>query len=155
MPSGQPVAGASASAIDRAARQPREATPFEEGPCLAGQALRPAELLARIQALLRHAEVPPGERPLTCGDLSLAPTTREIRRGDCAFDLSRKEFGLLADLPRVAQQVLPRVAHSGSGLDEDFYAPGSGLGGEAARVRRPRGRPPRRSPHPRRRRAPG
>lgn len=70
----------------------------------------PAELLARIRALLRRAE--PGsatdQLPLVYADLSLDPTTREIRRGLRSIDLSPREFDLLRYLMRHPRRVLPR-----------------------------------------------
>ena len=69
----------------------------------------PAELLARIRALLRRTEpVRDGEKPLIYADLSLDPLTREARRGGRSFSLSPKEFDLLAYLLRHPRQVLQR-----------------------------------------------
>ena len=68
----------------------------------------PAELLARLRALLRRSETTSNERPLAYADLYLDPTTRETRRGDRAFNLSPKEFDLLSYLLRYPRQVLPR-----------------------------------------------
>lgn len=67
-----------------------------------------AELLARVRALLRRTEGSSSERPLSYADLSLDPVTRETRRGDRNFNLSPKEFDLLAYLLRHPRQVLPR-----------------------------------------------
>jgi two-component system response regulator MprA len=69
----------------------------------------PAELLARVRALLRRTEsLRDGEKPLIYADLSLDPLTREARRGDRPFSLSPKEFDLLAYLLRYPRQVLQR-----------------------------------------------
>lgn len=68
----------------------------------------PAELLARVRALLRRTEGSSSERPLSYADLSLDPMTRETRRGSRNFNLSPKEFDLLAYLLRHPRQVLPR-----------------------------------------------
>jgi two-component system response regulator MprA len=68
----------------------------------------PAELLARIRALLRRAEATDQDKPLTYADLSLDPVTREVRRGDRQFELTPTEFDLLALLLRHPRQVLPR-----------------------------------------------
>lgn len=68
----------------------------------------PAELLARVRALLRRTEGSSNERPLSYADLSLDPMTRETRRGSRNFNLSPKEFDLLAYLLRHPRQVLPR-----------------------------------------------
>lgn len=67
----------------------------------------PAELLARIRALLRRS----GEdrdKPLSYADLSLDPVTREVRRGNREFKLTPTEFDLLALLLRHPRQVLSR-----------------------------------------------
>ncbi len=68
----------------------------------------PAELLARLRALLRRSDTGRGEKPSSYADLYLDPVTRETRRGDRHFSLSPKEFDLLAYLLRYPRQVLPR-----------------------------------------------
>jgi len=66
-----------------------------------------AELLARLRALLRRRSDGDGET-LRFGDLSLDPGTREARRGDRAFTLTRIEFDLLELFLRHPRQVLTR-----------------------------------------------
>jgi two-component system response regulator MprA len=68
----------------------------------------PAELLARIRALLRRAEPDDAEKVLTYGDLSIDPGTREVRRGERAITLSPKEFDLLLYFMRQPRRVFPR-----------------------------------------------
>lgn len=68
----------------------------------------PAELLARIRALLRRTEGTASERASSYADLYLDPVTRETRRGDRRFSLSPKEFDLLAYLLQHPRQVLQR-----------------------------------------------
>jgi two-component system response regulator MprA len=71
----------------------------------------PAELLARIRALLRRPrpeQQDGGDRPLEYADLFLDPSTRETRRGQRSFSLSPKEFDLLSYLLRHPRQVMPR-----------------------------------------------
>lgn len=68
----------------------------------------PAELLARIRALLRRTEGAANERASSYADLFLDPVTRETRRGDRRFSLSPKEFDLLGYLLQHPRQVLPR-----------------------------------------------
>jgi len=68
----------------------------------------PAELLARIHALLRRSGAADKEQPVTYADLTLDPTTRETRRGDRAFQLTPTEFDLLHHLMRHPLQVLKR-----------------------------------------------
>jgi two-component system response regulator MprA len=66
-----------------------------------------AELLARLRALLRRRTADEGE-VLRFGDLSLDLGTREARRGDRAFTLTRIEFDLLELFLRHPRQVLTR-----------------------------------------------
>jgi two-component system response regulator MprA len=68
----------------------------------------PAELLARIHALLRRPAVGIKDDRLTYADLTLDPVTRETRRGERAFELTAKEFDLLRYLLRHPRQVLRR-----------------------------------------------
>jgi two-component system, OmpR family, response regulator MprA len=68
----------------------------------------PAELLARIHALLRRSPVPSQDEPLSYADLYLNPVTRETRRGERSFELTSKEFDLLQYLLRHPRQVLHR-----------------------------------------------
>ncbi len=68
----------------------------------------PAELLARIRALLRRAESEGDEKPITYSDLSLDPVTRDVRRGERLIPLSPKEFDLLLYFLRQPRRVLPR-----------------------------------------------
>ena len=67
-----------------------------------------AELMARLRALIRRGAV---ERPaiLRVGDLSLDPTTRTVRRGERAIELTAKEFALLEYLMRHPGEVLGRT----------------------------------------------
>jgi two-component system response regulator MprA len=66
------------------------------------------ELLARVRSLLRRGRPGGDERPLRCGDLWLDPVTREAKRGERRFDLTPKEFDLLALFLRYPRRVLPR-----------------------------------------------
>jgi two-component system response regulator MprA len=66
-----------------------------------------AELLARLRALLRRRPEDSGE-VLRFADLSLDPITREARRADRTFTLTRIEFDLLELLLRHPRQVLTR-----------------------------------------------
>jgi two-component system response regulator MprA len=68
----------------------------------------PAELLARLRALLRRSKMTNSEAPLTFGDLYLDPISRETRRGNRPFELTPKEFELLQLLMRHPRQVLVR-----------------------------------------------
>ncbi len=66
-----------------------------------------AELLARLRALLRRRPSDSDEL-LRFADLSLDPVTREARRGERAFTLTRIEYDLLELLLRHPRQVLTR-----------------------------------------------
>jgi two-component system, OmpR family, response regulator MprA len=70
----------------------------------------PAELLARIRALLRRSDsaYPKKDKPLAYADLYLDPVTRETRRDARRFDLTPREFDLLQFLLLHPRQVLPR-----------------------------------------------
>ncbi|MDA8355091.1 MAG: response regulator transcription factor [Actinomycetota bacterium] len=66
-----------------------------------------AELLARLRALLRRRSGSAGDT-LTFADLSLDLGTREARRGQRSFSLTRIEFDLLELFLRHPRQVLTR-----------------------------------------------
>ena len=65
------------------------------------------ELMARLRALMRRTEA--SEEPqLRYADLTLDRSTREVRRGDRALDLTRTEFSLLELLMEHPRVVLSR-----------------------------------------------
>lgn len=66
-----------------------------------------AELVARIQALLRRPPITTGPK-LTCDDLELDPGTFAVRRGDTPISLSQKEFSLLEYLIRNQGQIITK-----------------------------------------------
>jgi two-component system response regulator MprA len=68
----------------------------------------PAELLARIHALLRRQAAAIEDEPLVYGGVHLNPVTRETRRDGRVFDLTSKEYDLLRYLLRHPRQVLLR-----------------------------------------------
>lgn len=68
----------------------------------------PAELVARVQALLRRAPVTQPSETLSFADLRLDLGTREAWRGPRAFDLTPTEFDLLLLLMRHPRQVMER-----------------------------------------------
>jgi two-component system response regulator MprA len=68
----------------------------------------PAELVARVHALLRRTEVAQRPGPLSYADLYLDPASRQVRRGDISLALTPTEFDLLHLLMRHAGQVLER-----------------------------------------------
>jgi two-component system, OmpR family, response regulator MprA len=67
-----------------------------------------AELLARLRALLRRRPEDTSEEVLAFDDLQLDPITREAKRGDRPFSLTRIEYDLLELLLRHPRQVLTR-----------------------------------------------
>ena len=67
----------------------------------------PAELVARVHALLRRTGAGTQESP-SFADLSLDPVSHEARRGTRSFTLSPTEFALLRTFMRHPRQVLKR-----------------------------------------------
>jgi two-component system, OmpR family, response regulator len=68
-----------------------------------------AELLARVQALVRRASLTPEATTLTVGDLSLDLLTRKVTRGGTSIDLRPREFALLEYLMRNAGKVVSKT----------------------------------------------
>jgi two-component system response regulator MprA len=69
----------------------------------------PAELVARLQALLRRSAAARKEKPLSFADLHLDPETRVTRRGEREFDLTPTEFDLLQVFMLNPRHVMPRT----------------------------------------------
>jgi len=68
----------------------------------------PAELVARVHAMLRRVEAKPENQKATYAEVTLDPSTREARRGDMLMNLTVTEFNLLHLLLRHPRQVLER-----------------------------------------------
>jgi heavy metal response regulator len=68
-----------------------------------------AELLARVQALVRRATRSPEPTTLTAGDLTLDLLTRRVTRGDTPIELRPREFALLEYLMRNAGKVVSKT----------------------------------------------
>ena len=68
----------------------------------------PAELVARVHAMLRRVNAKPENQKASYADLTLDPSTREAWRGDMAVSLTVTEFKLLHMLLRHPRQVLER-----------------------------------------------
>jgi two-component system, OmpR family, response regulator MprA len=68
----------------------------------------PAELVARVHAMLRRIEAKPENQTATYANITLDPSTRDARRGDSALQLTVTEFNLLHLLLRHPRQVLER-----------------------------------------------
>jgi two-component system OmpR family response regulator len=68
-----------------------------------------SELLARVQALIRRSTNASEPTRLQVGDLTLDLLTREVKRGDTAFELQAREFSLLEFLMRHAGRVVTKT----------------------------------------------
>jgi heavy metal response regulator len=68
-----------------------------------------AELLARVQALVRRATRSPEPTSLTVADLTLDLLTRRVTRGDTSIELRPREFALLEYLMRNAGKVVSKT----------------------------------------------
>jgi len=68
-----------------------------------------AELLARVQALVRRASRAPEPTTLTFGDLVLDLLSRRVTRGGALLDLRPREFALLEYLMRNAGKVVSKT----------------------------------------------
>ena len=68
----------------------------------------PAELVARVHAMLRRVETKPENKQVTYADLWLDPVTREAKRAELPLSLTLTEFNLLHLLLRHPRQVLER-----------------------------------------------
>lgn len=68
----------------------------------------PAELVARVHAMLRRVDAKPENQKAAYADVTLDPTTREAKRGDRLLQLTVTEFNLLHLLLRHPRQVLER-----------------------------------------------
>lgn len=68
-----------------------------------------AELLARVQGLIRRATRASEPTQLRVGDLSLDLLTREVSRGDEKLDLQPREFALLEYLMRNESRVVSKT----------------------------------------------
>jgi DNA-binding response OmpR family regulator len=80
-------------------------------------------LLARLRALARRAERP-AVQILSVGDLTLDPTTREVKRGATIVDLTHTEFRVLEFLMRRAGRACSRatIIDGVWGMEKDVQA---------------------------------
>jgi len=67
-----------------------------------------AELVARVQAMLRRSKAQQEVGILTCCDLELDCRSRVAKRGDAVFELTQKEFRLLEYLMTHPNKILSR-----------------------------------------------
>ena len=68
-----------------------------------------AELLARVQALVRRSTRAPEPTRLAVGDLALDLLSRKVTRGETAIELRPREFALLEYLMRNAGRVVSKT----------------------------------------------
>ena len=68
----------------------------------------PAELVARVHAMLRRVEGKPENQKVSYAGVTLEPSTREAKRGDMVMNLTVTEFNLLHLFLRHPRQVLER-----------------------------------------------
>ncbi|HPH94830.1 MAG TPA: response regulator transcription factor [Anaerolineaceae bacterium] len=68
----------------------------------------PAELVARVHAMLRRLESRPEKQECRFADLQLNPVTREVTRGEQALAFTLTEYNLLHLFLRHPRQVLER-----------------------------------------------
>jgi two-component system response regulator MprA len=81
----------------------------------------PAELVARVHAMLRRVEAKPEKQQVAYGDISLDPTTREVFRSETPISLTVTEFNLLHMFLRHPRQVLERNQLLKEVWGYDFY----------------------------------
>lgn len=68
----------------------------------------PAELVARVHAMLRRVEAKPENQKAAYADVTLDPSTHEAKRGNAILNLTVTEFNLLHLFLRHPRQVLER-----------------------------------------------
>ncbi|MEE4193967.1 MAG: response regulator transcription factor [Anaerolineae bacterium] len=81
----------------------------------------PAELVARVHAMLRRVEAKPENQAVSFADIFLDPSTREARRGDGELSLTVTEFNLLELFLHHPRQVLERRQILNEVWGYDFY----------------------------------
>jgi len=81
----------------------------------------PAELVARVHAMLRRVAAKPENRTVSYADISLDPVTREVQRGDRPISFTVTEFNLLHMFLRHPRQVLERSQILNEVWGYDFY----------------------------------
>ncbi len=79
-----------------------------------------SELLARIAALLRRAEIRAGSTVMKVSDLTIDTVTRAVRRGEVEISLTQKEYALLEYLMRHAGIAVSREQISENVWRQDF-----------------------------------
>jgi two-component system response regulator MprA len=69
----------------------------------------PAELVARVHALLRRTEIGSDKQKVAYADVSLDPVSHQVSRGNMSLSLTLTEFNLLHIFLRHPRQVLERA----------------------------------------------
>jgi len=103
---------------------------------------RLSELLARIRAQLREAEVAPDRHGVAVGDLVIEPGPRRVRLGGDEVELRPKEFDLLLRLARDAGSVVRRETLMTDVWDEHWFGDTKTLDVHIASLRRRLGEAP-------------
>lgn len=67
-----------------------------------------AELFAKVNAILKRAKGLVGAKQLTCGNISMNPTTFEVKVGEQTIELPPKEFAILKYLMEHQNRVVER-----------------------------------------------
>ena len=80
----------------------------------------PAELVARVHALLRRTDTKPAQEAMKFADVTLDPLTREVHVGERLLELTKTEFDLLEFFLRHPRQVLERAQILSSVWGYDF-----------------------------------
>ncbi len=83
----------------------------------------PRELVARVKAILRRNErvAQPGTAPISIGNLSIDPSSREVRVKGQRIDLRHQEFNLLLVLAEHKGKVLTREQLLNLAWGFDYY----------------------------------
>jgi DNA-binding response OmpR family regulator len=82
------------------------------------------ELSARIRAIQRRGRSTSARRaPISIGDITLDPSSREVSKGGVPIELAAKEFDLLAVLMSRAGQVIPREEIMDEVWDPHWFGP--------------------------------
>ena len=102
----------------------------------------PAELAARIRAVLRRTESRSGraQAPLVVDDIELTPSTRAVTRNGKLIELTAVEFDLLEALMKAAGTVVNREDLVRTALGREFSAYDRSIDTHVCNLRRKMGR---------------
>ncbi|WP_333572013.1 response regulator transcription factor [Sphingomonas sp.] len=88
----------------------------------------PEELIARVQALLRRSDLI-ADRPVTCGNVTLDPASREVRTGGAPTILFARELAILEILIQRRERVVAKAQ-----LEAQLFGLEGELGSNAVEV---------------------